>query len=113
MESFVVYFDYDKIELDCSGDICNEKECIYIAEYDEDGNFIRRVDYNWKGVVSEIPMNITVDEMEQLDYKGDGSETPQEAYEAFSEWLNDRKEWVEDTPATYLEPADYVCIGLS
>ena len=80
--SFIVYYDYDEIENDGKGNIDNEN-VLYIAEYDEDGNFIRRVDRNG----NEIEMDIPVDEMEKMDFIGDGEETPQKSFDCLMRYL--------------------------
>lgn len=115
---YVLYYDYDEIEVDKEGHITNEKDCVFIAEYEWDeetetlGKFLRRVDYEWKDKVFEVPMDITVEEMEMMDSIGDCSDTPSEAYIEFYEWLKGCLVWGETSPQTYLQPAEYECVGL-
>ena len=77
--SFVLYYNYEDLEY-CDGKIEND-DVLYIAEYDEDDGFIRRVDKSG----NEIEMDISVEEMEQMDFTGDGKSTPQESYNCLLE----------------------------
>ena len=117
MESiFKIYFNYYGIRLDDEGLIKNANNCVYIAEYEwneeteEIGKFIRRIDaYSYRD--KEIPMDITVEAMEDMDSLNDFFESSTEALEALDAYLDEYNIW-RTIYGGYYEPDEYVCEGL-
>ena len=90
-EYYVVYCDDSRIEVNDNGEPTVE-DGLYIAEYNEDGKFIRRVNTNNSGKVIEVKMDISVEEMEDLEMICDYSETVKEAIWAYADWLEEQLE---------------------
>lgn len=100
MTWFVCYYDYGEIEFDRDWNVVN-MEVIYIAEYDEEDNFIRRVDLNG----NEIEMDITVEEMERMDFIGDGKDNPAKSFECLKKHLDDiNEEYMGDVMSCTMVP---------
>lgn len=108
--TYYMWFDRHELEVDDSGAVVN-KEKLYIAEYDEDGNFVRRVDYAWRGKVIEVPMDISVEEMESFD-EYVVADSVRDLYEKFYRYLDEYYIEVETSPQTYWQPAEYIIVGL-
>ena len=113
---YKIYFDYIEIKLDKEGIIANDKDCMYIAEYEWDeeteeiGKFIRRVN-TYRGHVHEIPMDITVEDMEDMESLNELFDSPDEAYDALDEYLEKYRIW-RTIYRGYYQPDEYECEGL-
>ena len=114
---YKLFFDYNEIRLDSEGIITNENTCMYIAEYewDEDtetvGEFTRRVNALYRRHGEDLPMDITVEEMEEMETLDEVFETPQDAIDALEIYLEDYKIW-RTIRGGYYDPDEYVCEGL-
>lgn len=113
--TYKIYFNYYGIRLDNEGLIKNANNCVYIAEYEWDeeaeaGKFIRRVN-NYRGLEHTVPMDITVEAMEDMDSLDDFFESSIEALEALDAYLDEYKIW-RTIYGGYYEPDEYVCEGL-
>lgn len=112
---YKIYFNYYGIRLDDEGLIKNANNCVYIAEYEwneeteEIGKFICRIDYY--DYDKEIPMDITVEFMEDMESLSDFFESSTEALEALDAYLDEYKIW-RTIYGGYYEPDEYVCEGL-
>lgn len=104
---YKIFYDYFAIELDHDGQVDNPKTCIYIAEYDTVEKFLRRV--NYRNV--EIPMDITVEDMEDMESLADNFESPAEALDALDKYLDEYKIW-RTIYGNYYQPDEYICEGL-
>ena len=104
-----VYFEPSALEVDGDGDLTNE-DALYILEYNEDGKVTNRVDYKGNPIVfGSHPLEKILD----LYHVGEGDNTLKEALDLFWKWLQDNTEWVETSPQTYWQPAEYKCVGIT
>ena len=100
---YKLHFDWYSIRLNENGDVKNSNDCIVIAEYEwnsdteTEGKFIR-----------SLNENLSFSEMETLDGV---FETPEEAFEAFDNYLDEYKDW-KTIYHGYYEPDEYICTGL-
>ena len=104
-----IYFDPSELEVDGDGDLTNW-DALYILEYNEDGKVTNRVDY--KGNLIAFG-NYPLEKILDLYHVGEGDNTLKEALDLFWKWLQDNTEWVETSPQTYWQPAEYKCIGIT
>lgn len=104
-----IYFDPAELEVDGNGELMNW-DALYILEYNEDGKVTNRVDYNGKQIAFG---DMSLDNILDLYHVGYGDDTLEEALKRFYQWLADNTEWVETSPQTYWEPAEYRCVGIS
>lgn len=110
-----IYFDRWDLQVDRKGNLENP-EVLHIVEfeYDEDADevtAVRRV--NEKGEVIEESWK-ALEYSDDLTHVGwDDDMTIREALWRFETWLEDHLEWRESSPQTYLQPAEYVCIGVT
>lgn len=120
MNAYKLYFDYSMIRLNGEGQITNPNDCVWVAEYEWNeeteavGSFIRRVDcqYCVKGQYSkEIPVGISLDEMESKESFDECYDSVQEALDALDEYLEQYIIW-RTIYGGYYEPDEYECTGL-
>ena len=104
-----VYFDPSELEVDGDGDLTN-LDALYILEYNEDGKVTNRVDY--KGNPIDFG-NYPLEKILDLYHVGEGDNTLKEALDLFWKWLQDNTKWVEISPQTYWQPAEYLCVGIT
>lgn len=104
-----IYFEPSELEVDEDGHLENW-DALYILEYNEDGKVTNRVDR--KGDPIGFGES-SLDEVLDLYHVGEGDNTLKEALKRFYQWLADNTEWVETSPQTYWQPAEYRCIGIS
>ncbi len=107
MKYWNIHFEPSDLEIDRDGDLENY-DALYILEHD--GKDIRRVS------IGGQPMKLdrSIDEIESMSEFIEGYEfdSLQETINYFETWLANNLEWRESSPATWDEPAEYVCTGL-
>jgi len=104
-----IYFEPGEIEVDDDGHLENW-DALYILEYNEDGKVTNRVDRKGEQIAfGDYPLENILD----LYHIGYGDDTLKEALKRFYKWLEDNTEWVETSPQTYWQPAEYKCIGIT
>ena len=106
-----IYFDEWELKVDRNGDLQNP-EALYIVEFEFDEEIseepigIRRVDKDGN-VIEEYP------DLSDLSYVGfDDEPTIEKAMHWFWEWLEENRVWVESSPETRWQPAEYICVGI-
>lgn len=104
-----IYFEPSELEVDSDGHLENW-EALYILEYDDDGKVTNRVDYKGNPIAFG---NYPLEKILDLYHIGEGDSTLKEAINLFWKWLQDNTEWVETSPQTYWQPAEYKCIGIT
>ena len=109
-----IFFDPSELKVDRVGNLVN-RDALHIIEYeyDEDSDEVtacRRV--NLKGEVIEGPWQSLQysDEMVRVGFGDD--ETIREALTRFEVWLEENTAWVESTPETRWQPAEWICVGI-
>ena len=116
MKVYKLYFDYDNLKLDKEGHVSNENDSVYIAEYEwdedtENASFIRRVNGWWGHFTEDYPMDISVEEMEEMDSLDDYFDSVQDAWDALDHYLEDFMIW-RTIYMGYYQPEEYECVGL-
>ena len=106
-----IYFEKMSIEVDDDGVLdYRTEDNLYIVEYDEYGNFIRRIDQKGNEIEMDIPVESLYDnDMIEIE---NWCETIQEALNELDEWLEMHTLWKETLRQTYYLPAEYVCVGI-
>ena len=107
---YYIWFDRSELEVDSNGSVIN-RDALYIAEYDDDGNFIRRVECKYPSKIYEIPMDISVEEMESFEEYACG-DTFSDAFNDLYDYLEEFYIEVETSRQTYWQPAEYAIVGL-
>ena len=104
-----IYFDPSELEVDGDGHLENW-DALYILEYDKNGKVMNRVDRKGNPVeFGDYPLENVLD----LHHVGYGDDDLKGALNWFYKWLKDNTEWRETSPETYLQPAEYRCVGIS
>ena len=104
-----IYFDRFELEVDADGNLANPEVLQIIEfEYDQDELIaVRRVDENGEVIADQWTCS---DDLRHVGW--DDDETIEKAMGRFERWLEDNLEWKQISPATYLSPAEYICIGI-
>ena len=108
MTYFEIYFDPADLVVDRDGELTNP-EALHIIGFDEDGNPFGRVDSKGKEIAEPEPM----EDILQMYHLGYGDDDLDGARSRFYRWLQNNLEWQETSPATYYEPAEYACVGIT
>ena len=114
---YKLYFDYNSIRLSLEGEVTNENNCVYMAEYEWNeetetvGKFIRRVNGMYGRYDKDFPMDISVEEMEEMESLEDCFDCVQDAWDALYNYLEQYMVW-DTIHGGWYEPDYYECVGL-
>ena len=117
MTVYKLFFDYNSIKLNSEAEVVNENGCVWVAEYEWDeetetvGAFIRRVNGMYRQYDEEIPMEISLEDMESMESLDDCFDSVQEAWDALYEYIEQYIVW-RTIYGGYYDPDEYVCEGL-
>lgn len=116
MKLYKIYFDYNSLKLNGEGEIINENDSVYIIEYewDEDSEastYIRRVNGLYRHYDEDFPMDISLDELEEMESLDDYFDSVQEAWDELDHYLEDFMIW-RTIYMGYYQPEEYECVGL-